>query len=71
MNLWSVLQVMVLVMGPNEYKGLENSNFGKKVLICAWADKRKALQTYMAKGTFTVLLILNICFEFKADEFHD
>jgi hypothetical protein len=70
MNLWSVLEVMVLVMGP-KYKGLENSNFGKKLLICAWADKRKALQTYMAKGTFTRLLILNICFEFKADELHD
>jgi len=43
MDLWSVLQVMVLVMGPNDYKGLENSNFGKKLLIFAWADKRKAL----------------------------
>jgi hypothetical protein len=32
-----MLEVTVLVMGPNEYKGLENSNFGKrkKLLICA------------------------------------
>lgn len=64
-------EVLILVMGPNGHKGLENSSFDKKLLICAWVDKRKALQTYMAIGTCTRLLILNICFEFKADEFHD
>jgi hypothetical protein len=69
----SVPEVLVLLMGPYEYKGLENLIFGKIkiLLICACADKRKTLQTYMAKSTFTRLLILNIFFEFKADEFHD
>lgn len=28
-----MLEVTVLVMGPNEYKGLENSNFGRKKMI--------------------------------------
>lgn len=68
----SVPEVLVLLMGPYEYKGLENSIFGNnKKLICACAHKRKTLQTYMLKGMFTRLLILNIFFEFKADEFHD